>query len=108
MKKLASIHDPGKDAVERTCRPSRSLAHLHGSELRVPRQFSVERAQERPASPFEMLPRVLTVEDDRNGRLFSTGRCRKSAAGFDQTVDEVCGRRFRVPPRVYEADEIGQ
>ena len=84
------------------------LPHRDGPELGVRGQAAIERAQERAAAAFEVLPGVLAVEDDRDERLSPAGAVAVAPAGLDEPRHEVVGRRFGRPAGVGEADEIRQ
>src|SRR5687768_15095513 len=49
--------------------PGTCLAHRHGAQLGMGGQPSVQRAQERTTLSLIVLPGVLAVQDDEDGRL---------------------------------------
>ena len=102
--------DPGarEDAGQLGLRAPARLAHRDGPELRMRGEPPVERPQERPSAPFEMLPGVLAVEDDEDDRLSPSARGREPAPRFRQPRDEVVGRRVGRPAGIDEADQIRQ
>ena len=109
MKKLPSIHEPGKMPVSVPRGLRGRLGHGHRPQLRMRRELAVERPQKRPAAPFEVLPRVLAVQDDRRSSASSPPLdCGEAPAGVDQAIDEVRRRGLRVPAGVHEADQVGQ
>ena len=69
--------DPGsgKNASQLGLRAATRLAHRHGSKLGMARETAVEGAQERAPAAFEVLPGVLTVEDDGDQRFSPAGAC---------------------------------
>ena len=71
-------------------------------------QHAVQRSKERAPAPFEMLPRVFAVENDRDGGLFPAARIRKAPSRLHEAMDEVRSGRFGLPAGVHEADQIGQ
>jgi len=84
------------------------LGHGHGAHGRVPFQASVQRAQERPALPFVVLPGVLAVEDHEHGGLFPAALHAVALSGGGDASHEVVGRRLRIPRRVGEPNEVRQ
>src|SRR5882672_11079119 len=71
-------------------------------------EAAIERAQEWPSLPFEMLPGVLTIENDEDGRLSSVGARGVPRAGISEPLDEVVRRSVGGPRRVAEANQVGQ
>src|SRR5688572_21435274 len=69
---------------------------------------SVQRAQERASAAVEMLPRVLTVQDDRDGGLFPSARLGKAPACLNETMDEVRRGILSSPAGVHEPNQIGE
>src|SRR5207245_11332893 len=91
---------PGGDA--RDARARRTLAQLvarkHGADLSV-REAGVERIEERLPGGGIMLPRVLSIERQRDERF---------GLGVGDARDEILGRLARIALRVAEADAGGQ
>ena len=82
---------------ERDRRGRRRLGHGDGADVGGLGQGCIERAQERPAAAGVMLPGILAVEDHANGTDFPAGGRAESSAGLADPLDEICGRRTRVP-----------
>src|SRR6266508_296287 len=55
-----------------------------------------------------MLPGVLSVEDDEDGRLSPVRLRRISRPRIDQPLDEVLGGSFSRPRRVAESNQVGE
>ena len=91
---------PGVDA--RDARARRTLAQLvarkHGADLSA-REAGVERIEERLPGGGIMLPRVLSIERQRDERF---------GLGVGDARDEILGRLARIALRVAEADAVGQ
>ena len=98
----------GMQAGSRSVGAGAGLGHRHRAQRRVSLQPAVERAQERPSLAFVVLPGVLAVEHDEDGGLFPAAVAAIALAGGGDAVDEVVGRRLRIPGRIGEADEVGQ
>src|SRR5262249_46343285 len=90
--------DPGagKDPAQLQPWLRAGLGHGHGAELRVPRQPTIQGAQERPASALEVLPGVLAVENDWDHRFAAAGALAVASAPFDQAADEIVRRGVSV------------
>ena len=100
--------DPGagEDRRQRLRRTRRRLGHRDGLDVGGVRQRPVQRAQERPAAAVVILPGVLAVEDDRNGRDFPAAGLRESPARGADVLDEIGRGRAGVPRLVVKADAI--
>ena len=70
-------------------------------------ESAIQRPQERTTSTFEILPGVLTVEDDEDDWRFPAWLA-SAAAGFIQTSHKVIGSAVGVPTRIGEPDHVRQ
>ena len=98
------IHEPGK--IDGSVGRARArLAHRDRPQLRVRREPPVQRAQERPSLSLVVLPGVLAVEDDEDGRLSPAGRRlnRRPASTSRRTKSRPPLRR---PGGVREPDQV--